>query len=80
MVKQTRKDALDILIGSGSDLAELLTPDREVIGFQALRDLDMESMDFLADGLGIVNDDLCGGVLLHGDIDIWPHKSFDNYA
>ncbi|XP_033735921.1 basic leucine zipper (bZIP) transcription factor atfB-like isoform X2 [Pecten maximus] len=50
MVKQTQNDILDMLIGSGSDLSEFLTPEGDVIGFSAYRPMD-PTMDFLDDNI-----------------------------
>ncbi|XP_060077121.1 uncharacterized protein LOC132556703 [Ylistrum balloti] len=50
MVKQTQNDILDMLIGSGSDLSEYLTPEGDVIGYSAYRTMD-STMDFLDDNV-----------------------------
>ncbi|XP_069118034.1 uncharacterized protein [Argopecten irradians] len=50
MVKQTQNDILDMLIGSGSDLSEYLTPEGDVIGFSAYRPMD-PTIDFLGDNV-----------------------------
>ncbi|OWF50321.1 chromatin assembly factor 1 subunit A-like isoform X2 [Mizuhopecten yessoensis] len=69
MVKQTQNDILDMLIGSGSDLSEYLTPAGDVIGFSSYRPMD-SSMDFLEDNVSEPLD-----VALCQDIQVAPDAS-----